>query len=143
MPDTDFDGLPALDGAITAVTIIDRDGNPNKVIDDDLPFDVKVDWTVTPGITATLLDGSWTVKAYAESMGPGPEVGIGSVVVPANGGVAYSATITVPVSTLPSDVPPDSGVYKLVVVITYRTNNNVLTEIAAFSEGPMFLLREP
>jgi hypothetical protein len=76
-------------------------------------------------------------------MGPGPEVLIGTAVVAANGGPAYSATITVPAGTLPSDVPPDSGVYKLVTVITYRNTLNVLTEMAAFSEGPMFLLRRP
>lgn len=143
MADSDFDGLPALDGAVTAVAIIDHDGNPNRVIDDQLPFDVTINWTVQPPATAALLDGQWTVKVYAESMGPGPEVLIGTAVVAANGGPAYSASINVPAGTLPSDVPPDSGVYKLVVVITYRNTLNVLTEMAAFSEGPMFLLRRP
>ena len=143
MADSDFDGLPALDGAVTAVAIIDHDGNPNRVIDDQLPFDVTINWTVQPPSTAALLDGQWTVKVYAESMGPGPEVLIGTAVVAATGGPAYSASINVPAGTLPSDVPPDSGVYKLVVVITYRTRLNVLTEMAAFSEGPMFLLRRP
>ncbi|WP_329476578.1 hypothetical protein OG558_36205 [Kribbella sp. NBC_01510] len=143
MADSDFDGLPALDGAVTAVAIIDHDGNPNRVIDDQLPFDVTIDWTVQPPATAALLDGNWTVKVYAESMGPGPEVLIGTAVVAATGGPAYSASINVPAGTLPSDVPPDSGVYKLVVVITYRNTLNVLTEMAAFSEGPMFLLRRP
>ena len=143
MADSDFDGLPGLDGAVTAVAIIDHDGNPNRVIDDQLPFDVTINWTVQPPATAALLDGQWTVKVYAESMGPGPEVLIGTAVVAATGGPAYSASINVPAGTLPSDVPPDSGVYKLVVVITYRTTLNVLTEMAAFSEGPMFLLRRP
>ena len=143
MADSDFDGLPALDGAVTAVAIIDHDGNPNRVIDDQLPFDVTINWTVQPPATAALLDGQWTVKVYAESMGPGPELLIGTAVVAATGGPAYSASINVPAGTLPSDVPPDSGVYKLVVVITYRNTLNVLTEMAAFSEGPMFLLRRP
>jgi len=143
MPDNDFDGLPGLTGAVTGVAVIDHDGNPNKVIDDDQAFDVTVDWTVSPPVTAVLLDGTWTVRAYVESMGPGPEKAIGTVNVPANGGTNYAAKITVPVGTLPSDVAPDSGVYKLVVVITYRNRFGRLTEIAAFSEGSMFLLREP
>ncbi len=143
MADPNFDGLPALDGAVTAVAIIDHDGNPNRVIDDQFPFDVTIDWTVTPPATAALLDGNWTVKAYAESMGPGPEKLIGTKVVPANGGQAYSAKITVPAGTLKADVPPDSGVYKLVVVLTYRTALNKLTVMAAFHEGPTFMLREP
>jgi len=141
--DTDFDGLPGLNGTVTSVAVIDHDGNPNKVIDDDQPFDVRVTWNVTPAVTAKLLDGTWTVRAYAESMGPGPEKLIGTANVAANGGTNYAATMSVPVSTLPSDVAPDSGVYKLVVVITYRNRFGQLTEIAAFAEGSMFLLREP
>ena len=143
MTDTGFDGVPALTGNVTNVALIDPDGTPNKVLDVDLAFSVKVNWTVTPPATAQLLDGTWTIRAYAESMGPGPEAIIGTATVAANGGNAYSASITVPAGTLPADVAPDSGVYKLVVVITYRTQNNVLTEIAAFSEGTYFLLRKP
>ena len=143
MAETDFDGLPGLDGAVTAVAIIDHDGNPNRVVDDQFPFDVTVKWSVTPPATAALLDGKWTIKVYAESMGPGPEKLIGTVTEAANGGPAYSTKITVPVGTLPSDVPPDSGAYKLLVVITYRNTLGVLTEMAAFSEGPVFLLRRP
>lgn len=143
MADTGFDGLPALSGAVTNVALIDPDGTPNKVLDVDLPFRVKVDWTVAPPATAQVLDGTWTVRAYAESMGPGPEAIIGTTTVAANGGSAYTASMTVPAGTLKADVPPDSGVYKLVIVITYRNKNNVLTEIAAFSEGTHFLLRKP
>lgn len=143
MADTDFDGLPALSGAVTNVALIDPDGTPNRVLDASRDFTVDISWTVDPASTAILLDGTWTVSAYAESMGPGPEAVIGSATVAANGGPAYSTTITVTTGTLTADVPPDSGVYKLVVVITYRTATNVLTEMAAFSEGTLFLLREP
>ena len=142
MSDT-FDGLPGLNGAITGVLIRDHDGNPNKVLDNQFPFDVKVEWTVGPAATAILLDGTWRVRAYAESLGPGPEIAIGSVTRPANGGLAYKATINVPAGKLPADVGPDSGVYKLVVVITYRTHTNAPTEMAAFREGPTFMLRQP
>jgi hypothetical protein len=138
-----FDGLPALDGEVTNVAVIDNDGNPNRVLDDQFPFDVTLQWKVQPAATAALLDGKWTVKVYAESMGPGPEVLIGSVDKPGNGGLTYDAKITVPAGTLPADVPPDSGVYKLVTVITYRTHSGVLTEMAAFGEGPVILLRQP
>jgi len=143
MADSDFDGLPALEGAVTAVAIIDHDGNPNRVLDDQFPFDVTIRWTVTPPATAVVLDGQWTVKVYAESMGPGPEELIGTADVAANGGSDYSATINVPAGTLPPDVPPDSGTYKLAVVITYRNALGAFTEMAAFGEGPMFLLRHP
>jgi len=142
MSDT-FDGLPALDADVTTVLIRDKDGNPNRVLDSDFSFDIYVEWTVSPASTAQVLDGTWRVLAYAESMGPGPEVNLGSTDVPANGVLAYGGTITVPAGTLPADTPPNSGVYKLVVVIQYRNDLGTLTELAGFSDGPLFMLREP
>jgi len=142
MSDT-FDGLPGLDGTVTSVDVLDLDGNPNHIIDDGLPFVVKAAWQVGPPATAALLDGTWTVKAYADSIGPGPEQGIGVATVTANGGPTYAASITVPVGTLPADTGPDSGVYALVVVITYRNRAGVLTELAGFGEGKLFMLRHP
>lgn len=139
----DFDGLPELFGRVDNVAVIDHDGNPNRVIDDQFAFDVKIKWSVRPPATAKVLDGEWTVKLYAESVGPGPEQQIGSATRAATGVQEYRARITVPAGTLPSDVPPDSGVYKLVIVITYRNTLGQLTEMAAFSEGPMVLLRRP
>ena len=141
--ENDFDGLAELLGRVDDDAVIDRDGNPNRVIDDQFAFDVKIKWSVRPPSTAKVLDGQWTVKLYAESVGPGPEKQIGTTTRPATGVAAYKATITVPAGTLPSDVPPDSGVYKLVIVITYRNTLGQLTEMAAFAEGPMVLLRRP
>ncbi len=145
MSDKGFDGLPSLVGDIGAVILIDNDINPNNVIDDDQPFDVRIAWQVGPAIVATVLDGKWTVDLYAESMGPGDEKKVGTVDVKATGATNYTATITVAPGTLHSESAPapDSGVYKLVEVLTYRNQLGVKTEIAAFSEGPMFLLREP
>lgn len=145
--DTSFDGVAGLDGEITAVTILDKDSNPNRVIDDEFPFNVTVDWNVKPPATAQLLDGKWVVNLYAESLGPGPEAKIGTGTLAANGGLDYSLTIPVnpPYGGLTSDEtpPPDSGVYQLTVVLTYRTNTGGLTEMAGFAEGPTFMLREP
>ena len=141
--ENDFDGLPELFGRVDNVAVIDNDGNPNRVIDDQFAFDVTIAWSVRPPATAQVLDGQWTVKLYAESVGPGPEKQIGTATRTATGVQNYTATITVPAGTLPSDVPPDSGVYKLVIVITYRNTLGQLTEMAAFSEGPMVLLRKP
>ena len=60
---------------------------------------------------------NWTVEAYAESMGPGPELQIAATTVPKNG-LAYSTTLHVPAGTLPEGNPGPggpSGVYKLTV----------------------------
>ena len=145
--DTSFDGLAGLDGTITNVTILDKDSNPNRVIDDEFPFVVKVDWTVSPPATARLLDGKWQINLYAESLGPGPELKIGSGTLTANGSTTYTLSITVPppYGGLASDEtpPPDSGVYQLTVVLTYLTVTGRKTEMAGFAEGPTFMLREP
>ena len=143
MTDTDFDGLGALSGSIVSVQVLDPGGTPNKVIDSGDAFAVRVRWTVAPAATAAVLDGQWRVRLFAESVGPGPELQAGFVNEAADGGVNYEATVTVPAGTLAAHGVPDSGAYKLVVVITYRNTLGVVTEMAAFSEGPIILIRQP
>lgn len=140
-----FDGLPGLAGKIGAVVLVDNSVPANNVVDADNPFTVRITWEVSPAIVATVLDGTWTVDLYAESMGPGNEIKAGSVNVPATGVTNYQASITVPPGVLraESSPAPISGVYKLVEVLTYRNTLGTKTEIAAFSEGPTLLLREP
>lgn len=143
MADKNFDGLPALEGSVTTLTAIDPDGTPNKVVDADLDFKVKVSWTVSPAATAVLLDGKWTVRLFAESIGSGPEKGIGKVEVQADGGTSYTATITVAAGTLPPDSDSEAGIYELAAVIVYRNTSGVLTEMAAFRRGETVLVRKP
>jgi hypothetical protein len=145
MADKGFDGLPGLAGDIGAVLLVDNSIPANNVVDAGAPFDVQVAWSVGPAIVATVLDGTWTVDLYAESMGPGREIKVGSVDVPATGVTNYVGSITVPAGRLQGESAPApvSGVYTLVEVLTYRNRLGTKTEIAAFSEGPMFLLREP
>lgn len=145
MPENNFDGLPGLAGKIGAVVLVDNSVPANNVVDADNPFTVRISWEVTPAIVATVLDGTWTVDLYAESMGPGNEIKAGSVDVPATGVTSYTASITVPAGVLPAESSPApvSGVYKLVEVLTYRNTLGTKSEIAAFSEGPTMLLREP
>jgi hypothetical protein len=145
MADKGFDGLPALAGDISAVVLVDNDTPGNNVVDAGKEFQVQVSWKVEPAVVATVLDGTWTVDLYAESIGPGDEIKVGSVDVPATGATSYSGTVKVPVGTLRAESAPapTSGVYKLVEVLTYRNTLGVKSEIAAFSEGPIFLLREP
>jgi hypothetical protein len=145
MADSGFDGLPGLAGEIGAVVLIDNCVPANNVVDAGRPFQVRVSWRVRPPVVATVLDGTWTVDLYAESVGPGAEIKAGSVDVAATGATTYTATITVPPGrlTAQSTPGPASGVYKLVEVLTYRNQLGTKTEIAAFSEGPTLLLRNP
>lgn len=144
--DRGSDGLPALlDPSISPVVVIEQGGDFDNVIDDDNSFRVNVSWTVAPAQTAILLTGQWTVRAYVESVGPGPEVLAGQVNVQANGGQTYSASLLVPQGALPSNANPalNSGVYKVVTVLTYETSLGAKTQLTAFSEGPHFMIRTP
>jgi hypothetical protein len=142
-----FDYPQGISGDLTTA-VLDTDLTPNLVLDKGLAFFVRVSWTPTgPGVQT--LGGNWTIKAYAESLGPGPELQIGPSltipVVPIDGH-AYSESISVPANTLLAEgegAPPASGVYKLVVVVTHTNTLGTRTEMAGFAEGPVFEIRNP
>ncbi len=142
-----FDYPQGISGDLTTA-VLDPDLTPNLVLDKGLAFFVRVNWTPTgPGVQT--LGGNWTIKAYAESLGPGPELQIGPSltipVVPIDGH-AYSESISVPANTLLAEgegAPPASGVYKLVVVVTHTNTLGTRTEMAGFAEGPVFEIRNP
>jgi hypothetical protein len=114
----------------------DNNGNPSEVMEASLPFTIEARWNID-ALSALLLGGQWEVTAYVESIGPGPERSLGTVTVPLDGGRNYSAVITVPANTLPDNPPaPNSGVYKLVTVLTHR-NFTKITNLSGISEGPI------
>jgi hypothetical protein len=121
------------------------------VLDANLPFFVKVDFTV-PAVLAQYLDGTFRIRAFAESIGNGPERQIGSdLIVPAaSGQTNYPGNlINVPGNTLPgegasdADGRPVSGVYRIVTVLQYVNQFGVATEGSGFAEGPTIQLRQP
>lgn len=140
-----------LDGAITAIDTHDLDGNPNRVLSPALPFLVTVSWNNT-GALVPFMGGEYTVRVYAESMGPGPEAEIGHTTVGVNASGNYSVTLNVPANTLAAaepDLPHNtgafepSGVYKLVAVVSYA-NFGVNLPIAGFrEEARLFEIRKP
>ena len=118
-------------------TVNDNNGNPTTVLDAGQQFTIDAIWSIDP-VSALLMGGRWELAAYVESIGPGPEQQVGgTVLVPLNGGQAYAATVTVPSNTLPNNpAPPNSGVYKLVTVLTHR-NFGQVSDVAAVVEGPI------
>jgi hypothetical protein len=140
-----------LDGAITTIDTHDLDGNPNRVLSPVLPFTVTVSWSNT-GTLVPFMGGEYTVRVYAESMGPGPEREIGHTTVPVNGAGNYAVTLNVPAGVLAAAEPDlpnatgafePSGVYKLVAVVSY-SNFGVNLPIAGFrEEARMFEIRQP
>jgi hypothetical protein len=135
MADIQFPNTILGPGTFTA-TVVDNNGAPSTVLEADTDFTVETAWTID-ALSAALLGGEWEVSAYVESIGPGPEQLVGTTTVALTGATSYNAVVTVPGGTLPNDPgPPNSGVYKLVTVLTHR-NFTKITNIAALVEGPV------
>lgn len=127
-----------------SVTVLDNSSAPTNVLDAQDPFDVVVEWEVPDPIN-DLIGGSFRVRLFAESIGPGPEIQIGSTTnVAAVPNLAnYSTTLTVPGSTLLGEdvAPSSSGVYKIVAVLQHL--NGGANEVSGFAESPLIQMRTP
>jgi hypothetical protein len=139
MADIQFPNVLLTGGPATMI-VKDNNGSPANVLEAGLTFTIDVSWQID-ALAALLLGGAWEVTAYVEGIGSAAfegQVGA-SVTVPLNGGQTYAATISVPAGTLPDNPqPPDSGVYKLVVVLLHR-NFGVTSNVAAVIEAPDLL----
>lgn len=153
--DPNIPGL--ITGDITTVVVQDpADTFPtfevgNHVLDRSKPFRVQVEWELdgllVPLWQSALAAQPWNVSVYAESMGGGNEIRLGTetvTVVPSQR--TYTATVTVPGNVLDEHQPNtnQSGVYKLVVAIFL---NSTLGEpgfdMTGFSEGPFIQVEDP
>jgi len=127
-------------GIIFANVVIDHDQPPTTVIKTTDHFHVQVHWHIT-GTAATTLGGEFIVKVFAESLGPGPEVLLGSVVkqvsdAPPSLDRHYMVDILVNPNPLPE------GPYRLVSAILYR-NGGIPGNIAGVEEGPTIQVYVP
>lgn len=120
-----------LDGSASG-TVLDKDGDPNLVIDVDSPFTVRATWSLS-GLLAPALGGTWLIRAVAESIGPGPDLVLGTASQPCVCGLG-TTTFTQDINVGPG-LPAD-GTYKLTVVITHM-NNGIRSHMAGFYEGPI------
>jgi hypothetical protein len=131
------------------IEVLDADQNPNQVLQTDLAWNINVKWSIF-GTDAPAIGGDWHVQATLESIGPGPELIVGTADVPVSAAAPaltrdYAATINVPVGKLKSDGTED-GVYLLSVLITHTNTGAGVTKkdkMAGFSEGPMLHFYTP
>ena len=146
--------IPAfsITGEVTHATVRDPGHVPNRVVDPTKPFTVDVEWKLEGGLVPLWLaamNQNWLVQAYAESMGPGPEVTLGSSTVPkgnfsspAANVFEYSTTITVPANTLTEHLP-DSGIYKVVASVFLNSSVPGPFDIAGFYEAELIKAENP
>ena len=130
-----------------SVTVLDNTGASPNILDVDLPCTVHITWTVPPGINQ-MLGGSFRLRAYAERIGPGPEIQIGgTVVVPVTPPQSnYQGDLTLPGNALLGEGQPFngvtvSGVYKIVAVLQHL--NPGVTDISGFAEATITMFRKP
>lgn len=104
-------------------------------------------WTVPVPHNLTL-GGSFQLRAYVESIGPGPEMQLGAdVIVPVvPGATDYAADITIPGGTLLGEGElfggvPVSGLYKIVAVLQHL--NPGPTWVAGFAEETIKMFLSP
>jgi hypothetical protein len=120
--------------------VIDPGQAPADVLVANQPCRVDVKWDVPPAIAALVNAGhQFRLRAYAESVGPGPEKQIGGTdfVPGVPGQLQYTHSINVPGSTLLGEGQVDggqtvSGLYKVACVLQFM--NGVPTRISGFGE---------
>lgn len=109
-----------------------------SVLDSSAPFNVAVRFEIPPPVVPTL-GGSFRIRVYAESVGPGEEKQIGATaLVPVTGAAAYTTVIAVPAGTLTGEGAASggvivSGVYKLVAVLQHL--NPGPNEVSGYAES--------
>lgn len=137
------DFAPYLVGDGPTVTVLDPDLNPNNILDSAQGGSVKVDWSFSGVLAGFVPIVTFTVNVYAESMGPGPEVTVGTQVV--SPGAPLTATIAITSGQLPAGGATSSGVYRLTTVITssivFPGVPTIQLPLAAFVDGPTIQMR--
>ena len=155
-------GFLTITGDFTSTVLVEEVpaiGVGNLVLDPTKEFKIKLDWAVDGNIaelwlSALAIDSpDWIVTAYAESVGPGPELILVTQNVPvnplpsANPPFAYSTTLTVPPNTLAEENPGDptvSGVYRLVVTVFLDSNfGSPGYDVIGSAEGPVVKMENP
>jgi len=120
---------------------------PANILVSSIPFTVNIEWEV-PSPINMLLGGSFQLRAYAESVGPGQEQQIGPTLnVPVVAGQTnYKQSINVGGSTLLGEGQlfngvPVSGVYSLVAVLQHL--NPGPTWVSGFADVTIRMFLSP
>jgi hypothetical protein len=112
--------------------ITDPHGIPaNTIISLTDDWHLKVDWQVH-GMFVPMMCGTWHVKVFLESIGPGPEIEAASADFVMTGDSDYSHTFFIGPRK-----PEKPGPYKLVTIITATNRKGHPSPLAGYDEGPI------
>jgi hypothetical protein len=158
--DPNITGL--ISGDFNQVAVVEQGGlgTSNLVLDPTKPFNINVAWEITgplaPLWIAALRTASpnWSVAAYAESVGPGPElllteeaVSVASAFDQLPDAWRWKHQLTVPATMLVEENPGTgtaSGVYKLVVTAFLDSVLGLAGfDIMGYAEGPIIKVEDP
>ena len=122
------------------------EGPPNILVA-SVPCNININWTI-PSPHNMALGGSFQLRAYVESIGPGPEMQLGPTLnVPVDPGrTDYDRTINIGGGTLLGEGEihngvPVSGVYKIIAVLQHM--NPGPTWISGFAEDSIKMFLSP
>ena len=127
---------PFLSGAIDT-QVHDTNLQPLNIVRLTDAWHVHVQWNIN-GSIVPLIAGTWHIKVFVESIGPGAEMEVASLDVPVTAeplvGLArsYDRRIVVPANL----AGLTEGLYRITTVMTID-NGGARGMIAAFSEGPL------
>ncbi len=160
MANTYFDpdlGAGKLQFKCTSVKVIDPAVSPsgftnesNHVIDPNEPFKLEVNWEgegyLLP-IWMSAMSNSWSLRAYAESVGPGADVVLAtgselksSAIVSGAGPTTkfkWTHTINVPAGKLTEDTLSNSGIYQLTVTMFANSAIPGDYDVSGFTQQPI------
>jgi hypothetical protein len=130
-----------------SVEVVDNTDAPARVLDASSDTTVRIKWTV-PDEYKDVIGGHFRLRVYAESIGPGQELQIGTekfvpVVVSQED---YTQEIVIPGSTLEGENTDRSGVYKIVAVLQHTnpsTSPSDSSDVSGFAESTMKMFRTP
>lgn len=149
-----------LQGEFTRVAVVDPaipGHEPNHVLDRDKNFQIELEWRLTGSdmklYLAALKPADWDVAAYAESVGPGPEIILaegteGRTNFTKDGDdFVWKHTLDVPANTLQEEDPGPTGPSGVYLIVATVFLNSTLGEpgydIAGFNQGPLIKVESP
>ena len=111
---------------------------PSTIIRIDQPWFIHLRWRLT-GSLLRMIDGTWKIQTFLESVGPGPEFELNEpgMTLELDGSTDYEFKFHVKAGVVPV------GSYKMVTTIKYLAPDNLPGPMMGFYEEPVVQFYDP